>query len=84
MALILDTGPLLASLVHSEEGLVSSLREIGVPEAAVACFEGRMKEGSLLLSVQCEDQEWAHRAQQILQQTGAEHVAASATPLSVA
>lgn len=69
-------GPILATLVSGCEGLLSSLRGLGIPEAKVECFEDRLKHGGLLLSVQCEDSEWADRAQRILQETGAEHVAA--------
>ena len=41
------------------------------------CFEGRLRNGGLLLSVQCEDAEWADRAQTSCEATGAEHVAAA-------
>jgi hypothetical protein len=70
-------GPILATLISAGEGLTSSLKSLGVPESALQRFEGRLKEGGLLLSVQCDDREWADRARQILAETGAEHVAAS-------
>lgn len=78
----LAAGPILATLAQANDGLVESLRGLGVPEAAVECFEGRLKQGHLLLSVQCDDDEWAARARQILQETGAAHVAASCAPTS--
>ncbi|MGH9174970.1 MAG: DUF3341 domain-containing protein [Vicinamibacterales bacterium] len=70
-------GPILATLVGAGAGLVSALRGLGIPECLVERFERRLKQGGLLLSVQCEDHEWADRARRILQETGAEHVAAT-------
>jgi hypothetical protein len=69
-------GPILATLAGASAGLLSTLRGLGIPEKLCECFEGRLKQGGLLLSVQCEDSEWAARAQRILEETGAEHVAA--------
>lgn len=70
-------GPILATLAGAGAGLVSALRGLGIPETLVERFERRLKQGGLLLSVQCEDGEWANRAQRILEETGAEHVAAT-------
>jgi len=78
----LAAGPILATLAHASDGLVDSLRGLGVPEAAVECFEVRLKQGDLLLSVQCDDDEWTARARQILHETGAAHVAATSSPTS--
>lgn len=68
-------GPVLATLISYGSGLVATLRGIGIPAPALACFEERLRRGCLLLTVQCEDSEWVARARQILQDTGAEHVA---------
>jgi hypothetical protein len=70
-------GPVLATLVNRGSGLCSTLREIGVPEAAIPRVQQRLRRGSLLLSVQCDDEEWVSLARQILQDTGAEDVAAA-------
>jgi hypothetical protein len=70
-------GPVLATLVNRGSGLVSALRGLGVPQTAVARFEERLRTGGLLLTVQCESEEWADRACLILEATGAEHVAAA-------
>jgi hypothetical protein len=74
----LCAGPILATLDGYGE-LLSSLRGLGIPESAVACFEGRLRQGDLLLSVQCDDSDWADRARRILHETGAAHVATSGT-----
>ena len=71
-------GPILATLAHAGESLLNSLRDLGIPEGEVESFQDRLKEGGLLLSVQCDDDDWAARARQILQQTGAERIAATA------
>lgn len=68
-------GPILATLAGAGESLLTTLRGLGLPECDIASFENRLKGGGLLLSVQCDDGDWAARACQILQQTGAERVA---------
>lgn len=70
-------GPILATLAGAGAGLLTALRGLGIPECLLERFERRLKQGALLLSVQCEGPDWADRAQRILQETGAEHVAAS-------
>ncbi len=70
-------GPILATLVSAGDSLPSSLRGLGIPECEIQSFEHRLRQGGLLLSVQCDDHQWAARARQILEMTGAERVAAS-------
>lgn len=70
-------GPILAT-VSPGDTLWSSLCSLGMPEGEVASFEERLRAGGVLLSVQCDDDEWAMRAREILSQTGAERIAATA------
>ena len=70
-------GPILATLSEPGCGLLTSLRGLGIPECLIESFSGRLKQGGLLLSVQCDDHEWVDRARRIFQETGAEHVACS-------
>jgi hypothetical protein len=70
-------GPILATLVSEGETLLASLRGLGLPEGDIESFENRLKDGGLLLSVQCDDGEWAARACEILAETGAERVASA-------
>jgi hypothetical protein len=70
-------GPILATLVSAGETLLASLRGLGLPEGEIESFEHRLKDGSVLLSVQCDDGEWAARACEIFAQTGAERVASA-------
>lgn len=67
-------GPILATLATESESLLMSLRGLGLSEAEIERFELRLKDGGLLLSVQCEDPEGAARACEIFALTGAEHV----------
>jgi hypothetical protein len=75
-------GPVLMTLVNRGSGLSSTLRTLGFPDGAIPRLEQRLRRGGLLLSVQCEDDEWASRARRILQETGAEDVAAATTAAS--
>jgi hypothetical protein len=70
-------GPVLATLVSKGSGLHTTLCGLGIPDTVVAQFEERLRAGGLLLTVQCENAEWADRARHILEATGAEHVAAA-------
>jgi hypothetical protein len=71
-------GPILASLTGAGENLHGSLKGLGLPECEIQSFEHRLRQGGLLLSVQCDDDNWAARAREILAETGAERIAASA------
>ena len=71
-------GPILASLTNEGDSLLGTLRGLGLSEADIESFERRLKAGGLLLSVQCDDVEWAARACEIFEQTGAERVATAA------
>ena len=70
-------GPILASLTGAAENLHGSLKGLGLPECEIQSFEHRLRHGGLLLSVQCDDDNWAARAREILAETGAERIAAS-------
>jgi hypothetical protein len=70
-------GPILATLAQVSANLLAALHGLGIPEGLLEPFECRLKQGGLLLSVQCDDEEWADRARQILIDTGAEQVTAS-------
>jgi hypothetical protein len=48
---------------------------LGIPEYQAKRYEGRMRKGGILLSVHVDDQEWANKGRQILEQTGAEDIA---------
>jgi len=58
-------------------GVVGSLVGMGIPEYEAKRYEGRIKEGGILLSVHCDESEWVKRAERILEETGAEDIASS-------
>jgi hypothetical protein len=58
-------------------GVVGSLVGAGIPEYEAKRFEGRVKDGGILLSVHCDSSEWTTRAKKILGETGAEDVSSA-------
>jgi len=58
-------------------GITGALVGLGIPEYEAKRYEGRIRHGGILLSVHCDDSEWAKRARHILQETGGEDVAST-------
>jgi len=58
-------------------GLVGALVGMGIPEYEAKRYEGRVKEGGVLLSVHCDSSEEVSRAKDVLKQTGAEDVSSA-------
>jgi hypothetical protein len=56
-------------------GAAGALIGLAIPEYQAKRYEGRMRKGGILLSVHADDQEWISKGRQILEQTGAEHIA---------
>jgi hypothetical protein len=75
-------GPIMAALGGAAVGgtaggIVGALVGMGIPEFEAKRYEGRIKEGGILLSVHCDDSKWTKRAKQILEETGAENVSST-------
>jgi hypothetical protein len=75
-------GPIMAALAGvgvggAVGGLVGALVGAGIPEYEAKRYEGRIKEGGILLSVHCDDSKWGKKAKEILHQTGAEDIAST-------
>jgi hypothetical protein len=75
-------GPIVAALAGAGAGavtggLVGALVGLGLPEYEAKRYEGRIKEGGILLSVHCDSSAWVKRAKEIMEQTGATDVASS-------
>jgi hypothetical protein len=47
---------------------------MGIPEFEAKRYEGRIKEGGILLSVHCDDSAWTKKAKEILEASGAQDV----------
>ena len=51
-------------------GVVGALVGFGIPEYEAKRYEGRVREGGILLSVHSDGSQWTKRAEKILEQTG--------------
>jgi hypothetical protein len=75
-------GPIMAMLAGVGVGgavgtIVGALVGMGMPEYEAKRYEGRIKEGGILLSVHCDSSEWVKRAEQLLKDTGADDIASA-------
>ena len=50
---------------------------MGIPEYEAKRYEGRIKEGGILLSVHSDDSEWTKKAKAILERTGAQDISST-------
>ena len=58
-------------------GLTGALIGMGIPEYEAKRYEGRVKDGGILLSVHSDDSAWTKRAKEILERTGAQDVSST-------
>ena len=75
-------GPIMGALAGvgvggAVGGLVGALVGMGIPEYEAKRYEGRLKEGGVLLSVHCDTSEEITRAKEILKRTGANDIASA-------
>jgi hypothetical protein len=75
-------GPIMAALAGAGiggtvGGIVGALVGLGIPEYEAKRYEGRIKNGGILLSVHCDNSDWTKKAKQILEDTGAEDVSST-------
>lgn len=72
-------GPIMATLAGLGSGgvvggVVGALVGAGIPEYEAKRYEGRVKEGGVLVSIHADNSEWVGRAKRILKETGAEDI----------
>lgn len=75
-------GPILASLSGAAVGaaagsLTGALIGMGMPEYEAKRYEGKIKEGRILVSVHADNSEWTTKAKKILKDSGAEDIGSS-------
>jgi hypothetical protein len=58
-------------------GMAGAVVGAGMPEYEAKRYEGRVRHGGILLSVHCDNPEWAKTARSILKRTGASHISAA-------
>src|ERR1051326_5334144 len=75
-------GPIMAALAGmgvggAVGGLAGALIGMGIPESEAERYEGRVKDGGILLSVHSDDSAWTKKAKEILERTGAQDVSST-------
>lgn len=76
---LVAAGPIVAALAGAGAagatgGLVGGLVGAGIPEIEAKRYAGRLRDGGYLLSVHCDDADWARRAEEVLEATGGRDV----------
>ena len=79
---LIAAGPIMAGLAGlgvggAVGGLVGALVGLGIPEYEAKRYEGRVKDGGILVSVHCDTSEEISRAKDVLKQAGGEDIASS-------
>ena len=79
---LIAAGPIMGALAGlgvggAVGGLIGALVGMGIPEYEAKRYEGRVKEGGVLLSVHCDTSEDITRAKDILKRTGASDIASA-------
>ena len=72
---LIAAGPIMAALAGvgaggALGGFTGALVGLGIPEYEAKRYEGRVRNGGILLSVHCENSEWTSRAKKLLEATG--------------
>jgi hypothetical protein len=75
-------GPIMAALAGvgaggAVGGLIGALVGMGIPEYEAKRYEGRIKDGGVLLSTHCGTSEQIDRAKAVLKETGAQDISSS-------
>ena len=79
---LIAAGPIVAALTGvgvggAIGGITGALIGMGIPEYEAKRYEGRVKEGGILLSVHSDNSDWARKAKEILERTGADDISST-------
>ncbi len=79
---LIAAGPIMGALAGlgvggAVGGLVGALIGLGIPEYEAKRYEGRVKDGGILVSVHCDTSDEVSRAKDVLKQAGGEDIASS-------
>jgi hypothetical protein len=80
---LIAAGPIVGALAGAGAGgaiggLAGALIGMGIPEYEAKRYEGRVKEGGILLSVHSDNSDWTRRAKDVLERTGAKDISSTA------
>jgi heat induced stress protein YflT len=75
-------GPIMATLAGvgagaATGGLIGALVGMGIPEYEAKRYEGRVKDGGILVSAHCDDSAWVDKAKDVLKRAGAEDISSA-------
>lgn len=75
-------GPIMGALAGlgvgaAAGGLIGALVGMGIPEYEAKRYEGRVKDGGILVSVHCDNSDWTSKAKDILKQAEAEDISST-------
>jgi hypothetical protein len=75
-------GPIMGALAGigvggTVGGIAGALIGMGIPEYEAKRYEGRVKQGGILLSVHSDNSAWTKRAKNILETTGAQDISST-------
>lgn len=79
---LIAAGPIMALLAGvgvggTVGGILGGLVGAGMPEYVARRYEGRVRRPGILLSVHCDNSDWAKKAKAVIQQTGGEGVSSA-------
>jgi hypothetical protein len=79
---LIAAGPIMATLAGlgvggAVGGFTGALIGLGIPEYEAKRYEGRIKEGGILLSVHCDTSDQIKRAKEIMKVAGAEDISST-------
>ena len=77
--LLIAAGPIVAALTGlgvggAIGGITGALVGMGIPEYEAKRYEGRVKQGGVLLSVHSDNSDWTRKVKNILERTGADDI----------
>jgi hypothetical protein len=79
---LIAAGPIIAALAGlgaggAAGGIIGALAGLGIPEYEAKRYEGRVKNGGVLLSVHCDTAKQIERAKDLLKSTDAEDISST-------
>jgi len=75
-------GPIMGALAGAGAGaaaggLIGALVGMGIPEYEAKRYEGRVKNGGILVSVHCDNSDWVSKAKNVLKEAGADDISSA-------